>query len=59
MREGFRSSKSFKGFKGSKGREFLRCAYTNISYIYRISIVYLPCIYRISTVVNSGEIAED
>ena len=27
--------------------------------IYRISTVYLPCIYRISTVVNSGEIAED
>ena len=43
MRESFRSSKSFKG---SKGREFLRCAYTNISYIYRVSIVYLPCIYR-------------
>ena len=46
MRESFRSSKSFKGFKGSKGREFLRCAYTNISYIYRVSTVYLPCIYR-------------
>lgn len=43
MCEGFRSSKSFKGFKG---REFLRCAYTNISYIYRVSIVYLTYILR-------------
>ena len=57
MRESFRSSKSFKGFKGSKGREFLRCAYTNISYIYRVSTVYLPCIYRVSTVINSVRVA--
>ena len=27
--------------------------------IYRVSIVYLPYIYRVSTVIDSGEIAED
>ena len=37
---------------------FLRCAYTNIPFIYRVSTVYLPCMYRISTVVNSELVAE-
>ena len=36
---------------------FLRCAYTNIPFIYRVSTVYLPYIYRISTVVDSELIA--
>ena len=59
MCEGFRSSKSFKGSKGSKGKVFLWCGYTNVPFIYRVSIVYLSYIYRVSTVIDSGEIAED
>ena len=35
---------------------FLRYLYTNIPFIYRICTVYLPCIYRISTIVDSGKI---
>lgn len=35
---------------------FLRCAYTNIPFIYRLSTVYVPYINRISTVVDSGGI---
>ena len=35
-----------------------RCSYGIPIQIYRISTVYQPCIYRISTVVNSGKIAE-
>ncbi len=37
---------------------FLRCAYTNIPFIYRLSTVYVPYINRISTVVDSELIAE-
>ena len=36
---------------------FLRYAYTNIPFIYRVSTVYLSYIYRISTVVDSELIA--
>ena len=36
---------------------FLRCAYTNIPFIYRVSTVYLSYIYRISTVVDSELVA--
>ena len=36
---------------------FLRNAYTNVPYIYRISTVYVPYINRISTVVDSGRVA--
>ena len=37
--------------------KFLRCEYTNIPFIYRVSNVYLTYIYRISTVVDSELIA--
>ena len=37
---------------------FLRCAYTNIPFIYRVCTVYVPYINRISTVVDSGRAAE-
>ena len=37
---------------------FLRCAYTNIPFIYRVCTVYVPYINRISTVVDSELIAE-
>ena len=37
---------------------FLRCAYTNIPFIYRVCTVYVPYINRIYTVVDSELIAE-
>ena len=37
---------------------FLRCAYTNVPFIYRLSTVYVPYINRISTVVDSGRVEE-
>ncbi len=31
---------------------FLRCAYTNIPFIYRVCTVYLPYIYRVCNVID-------
>ena len=48
------SFKIFKSFKGLKGRMTLLTPIL----IYRVSTVYLPCIYRICTVVDKGKRAK-